>query len=80
MEATLLLKQAIIQIYGFTISVVVLTSHPSNHVVYYYYFDLRIAVLFSASKPTTTLRSSDPEVISAQTRKVSRSLGLVVNG
>ncbi len=64
----------------FTISVV-LTSHPSNHVVYYYYYcDLRIAVLFSASKPTTTLRSNEPEVNSAQTRKVSRSLGLAVNG
>jgi hypothetical protein len=46
----------------------------------YILLDLRIAVLFSASKPTRTFRSIEPDVISAQTKKVSRSLGLVVNG
>ena len=43
-------------------------------------YNLRIAVLFSASKPTTTLRSNEPDVISAQIEKVSRSRGLEVNG
>ena len=43
-------------------------------------YDLRIAVLLSASKPTTMLRSNEPEVISAHTKKVSRFLGLEVSG
>ena len=42
--------------------------------------DLRMAVLFSVSKATTTLRSIEPDVISVETRKVSRSPGLEIRG